>query len=399
MHASPASASDEAPRGKPRGIFAEPSEAKDAIPPCDNLLAMLRIALQAGPQSFLAKDDGENFPAGSGEQVLIIGLNWLGDSVMAMPAIQAFAKAFPGKRLTMLVKPGLAELWPMHPAIGETLVCAGSWPEMRKMAGQIRARKFAAAFILPQSFRSALIPFLARIPVRRGMRGHFRSALLTEIVSLPSNPGHLHQQQEYMAILGQEAGQDEFPALRISRVHAEKADAMLGQGQERWIGLIPGAARGPAKIWPADYFAALGQIIRKKQGGNIVIFGSAAEKDLCARVCAGIGGVINHAEGVINLAGRTNLPALAALMARCSVVIGNDSGGVHLAAAAGAAVIAIFGITDPAKTRPLGKKVVVLQDSLLRARDIPRRSAEAEESLKKISPELVAEAVRTLLNA
>lgn len=361
--------------------------------------------------AYPASVSAENSQTGSREQTLIVGLNWLGDSVMAMPAIQAFAKAFPEKRLTMLVKPALAELWPMHPAIDETWACSETFLEMGKIAGQIRGRRFETAFILPQSFRSALIPFLARVPRRIGMRGHFRSRLLTKIVSLPPNAGNIHQQQEYMAILGRNAGQDEFPLLRISNVHVEKAGAMLGQGKERWIGLIPGAARGPAKTWPADYFAALGQIIRKNHWGNIVIFGSAAEKDLCARISARIGNnapegainhaqsVVNHAEGVVNLAGQTNLPELAALMSRCSVVIGNDSGGVHLAAAAGAAVIVIFGITDPAKTKPLGRKVVILQDSLLRARDIPRHSAEAEKSLQRISPELAAETTRNLINA
>jgi len=354
--------------------------------------------------AYPASVSAENSKTGSREQTLIVGLNWLGDSVMAMPAIQAFAKAFPEKRLTMLVKPALAELWPMHPAIDETWACSETFLEMEKIAGQIRGRRFETAFILPQSFRSALIPFLARVPRRIGMRGHFRSCLLTKIVSLPPNAGNIHQQQEYMAILGRNADQDEFPALRISNTHVEKAGAMPGQGKERWIGLIPGAARGPAKTWPADYFAALGQIIRKNHWGNIVIFGSAAEKDLCARISARIGnnaseGVLSHAKSVVNLAGQTNLPELAALMSRCSVVIGNDSGGVHLAAAAGAAVIVIFGITDPVKTKPLGRKVVILQDSRLRARDIPRHSAEAEKSLQKISPELVAETTRNLINA
>lgn len=334
----------------------------------------------------------------SKEEILLVGLNWLGDSIMAMPAIQAYRRAFPEKRLTMLVKPALAELWPMHPAIDETWSCAETLPETGKIAGQIRGQQFTAAFILPQSFRSALIPFLGKVPQRIGLRGHFRRCLLTKIVSLPQNTGNIHQQHEYMAVLGQAADQGEFPILRIGRVHMEKAGAILGRGKERWIGLIPGAARGPAKIWPADYFSALGQIIRKNHYGNIVIFGSPAEKDRCARISARIeNNGLDHAEGVINLAGRTSLAELAAAMSRCSVVIGNDSGGIHLAAAAGAAVVAIFGITDPTKTKPLGGKVVILQDSPRRARDIPRRSAAAEKSLKNISPELVAETVRSLI--
>lgn len=344
------------------------------------------------------------------EQVIIVGPNWLGDSIMTMPAIQAYRRAFPEKRLIMLVKRKLAELWPMHPAIDETWGCAETFPEMGKIAGQIRRRQFETVFIMPQSFRSALIPFLARVPQRIGLRGHFRSCLLTKIASLPHNTDNIHQQYEYLAILGQEANQGEFPILRISSVLIAKACAILGHGKERWIGLIPGAARGPAKRWPEDYFAAVGIILKKSLKCNIVLFGSTADKELCVRIASAIGNdafpastdpppVENHAEGVINLAGQTSLPELAAFMSRCSVVIGNDSGGVHLAAAAGAAVIAIFGLTDPVKTKPLGPKVVVLQDSPLSARDIPRYSAAAEKSLKNISPEMVAETTRTLIDA
>lgn len=342
------------------------------------------------------------------EQVLIVGLNWLGDSIMTMPAIQAYRRVFPEKRLVMLVKPALGKLWPMHPAIDETLICEESLPEILKISAQIRGRHFATAFILPQSFRSALIPFLAKIPQRIGLRGHFRSCLLTTIAHLPQNAANLHQQYEYMTILGQEAIRDELPLLRINSAHSAKAEALLEYGKKHWIGLIPGAARGAAKRWPADYFSALGKILKKKLKCNIVIFGSTADKKLCARISSAIGNDVfpastdpapagNHAEGVINLAGQTSLPELAAFMSRCSVVIGNDSGGVHLAAAAGAAVIAIFGITDPAKTKPLGPRVVVLQDSPLSARDIPRHSAAAEQSLKNILPEMAAETVRSLI--
>jgi len=375
-------------------------------------------------------------PDHSRERVLIVGLNWLGDSIMTMPAIQAYRRAFPEKRLVMLVKPALGKLWPMHPAIDETLICEESLPEILKISAQIRSRHFATAFILPQSFRSALIPFLAKVPQRIGRRGHFRSCLLTTIARLPQNADNLHQQYEYMAILGQEAIRDELPALRINSAHLAKAEALLECGKKHWIGLIPGAARGAAKRWPADYFSALGKILKKSLKCNIVIFGSTADKELCARISSAIGNDVfpastdpwpsslagpsparaqagrplpadhatvdplqagNHAEGVINLAGQTSLPELAAFMSRCSVVIGNDSGGVHLAAAAGAAVIAIFGMTDPAKTKPLGPRVVVLQDSPLSARDIPRHSAAAEKSLKNISPEIAAEAARSFL--
>ncbi len=347
-----------------------------------------------------ASASGDAAPGRQPEQVLIVGLNWLGDSIMTMPALQAYRRAFPAKRLVMLVKPPLAQLWPMHPAVDETLTCDGSWPEMLRISAEIRERRFTAAFILPQSFRSALVPCLAKIPRRIGPRGHFRSWLLTTISPVPGIAGNTHQQHEYNAILGEDTLPDELPALRIDPQLLAKAGSILAaRDKGKWAGLMPGAARGESKRWPAEYFATLGQILKNKSGCNIVLFGSSADRELCARIASAIGddGVINHAKSVMNLAGKTSLPELAAFMSRCSVVIGNDSGGVHLAAAAGTPVVVIFGLTDPSRTKPLGRRVVVLQDSPQRTRDIPRRSAEAEKSLRNISPEMAAEAARSLI--
>ena len=345
----------------------------------------------------------------SRERVLIVALNWLGDSIMSMPAIQAYRRAFPAKRLTILIKPAMVDLWSMHPAIDDIWVCLESIPQIWKTASQINQRHFSTAYILPQSFRSALIPFLGKVPQRIGLRGHFRSCLLTNIVSLPQNAASLHQQFEYMPILGQKTTRDELPVLNINTALLAKTDKILGHNRKQaWIGLIPGAARGPAKRWPENYFTAVGKILIKNFKCNIVLFGSTADKELCTRIKMGIGNdvfpastnpspVENHAEDVINLAGRTSLPELAALMSRCSAVIGNDSGGVHLAAAVGTAVIVIFGITNPAKRKPLGQKVVVLQDSPLADRNVPRQSVTAEKSLKNISPEMAVEAIQSFL--
>jgi len=348
----------------------------------------LKIFMHAYPASVSADKPTDH----ARERVLIVGLNWLGDSIMSMPAIQAYRRAFPEKQLTILVKPAMADLWPMHPAVDETRVCSGSIADMWKTATQINRRHFSTAYILPQSFRSALIPFLGKIPRRIGLRGHFRSSLLTDVVPLPQNSACLHQQLEYTPVLGQQAIKDELPVINIDNTHLAKADELLGHGRNpAWVGLIPGAARGPAKRWPENYFAGLGNMLIKNSHCNIALFGSSADEELCTRINTATG------NACLNLAGRTSLPRLAALMSRCSVVIGNDSGGVHLAAAAGAPVIVIFGITNPAKTKPLGHRVVVLQDSPLADRHVPRQSTAAENYLKNISAEMAAEAARSFL--
>lgn len=329
------------------------------------------------------------------DAVMIVGLNWLGDSIMAMPAIQAYRRAFPEKRLVMLTKPKLAGLWPMHTAIDETWICPENLSGIRRSSAQARARRFSSAYILPQSFRSAIVPFLAGIPARIGQSGHCRRFMLTKIISRTPDMARFHQQYEYMDVLGVAAHNNELPTLRIQSHSVEMARALLGQTKEFLIGLIPGAARGASKRWPADHFASLGRTISRKYDCTILIFGSDADRNLCEFIRGQIG------ENALNLAGQTSLPDFAALLALCKTVIGNDSGGVHLAAATGAAVVAIFGITDPAKTKPLGSKVIVLQDSPLRSRDVSRNSVLAAASLKKITPERAAEAVEelTVLNA
>jgi ADP-heptose:LPS heptosyltransferase len=132
-------------------------------------------------------------------------------------------------------------------------------------------------------------------------------------------------------------------------------------------------------------------MLKKQTGGGIAVLGSAAESDLCAQVAAGIG------SGAVSLAGQTALPELAAILSECALAVSNDSGGMHLAAAVGIPVLAIFGITDPQKTGPLGPRARVLQDSAQRSRDIPRNSDEAAASLRRITPEKALTATQALL--
>ena len=325
-----------------------------------------------------------------GEEILIVGLNWLGDSIMSMPAIQAFRRAHPGSSLAMLARPPVAGLWKLSPAIDETIVCPGSLAAIVRTAAAIRGR-FTAAYVLPGSFRAGLVPFLAGIPRRIGRRGHWRPWLISEIALRPAGEGASHQALEYASVFGIELPPGAVPEIIIKPDLAAAAEKLLPDKKKPWIGLMPGAARGPSKCWPEDYFAASGSLMARDFNCHIALFGSPADREICAR----IGDVIGT--GAVNLAGRTSLPELAALMQRCSVVIGNDSGGAHLASAAGAAVIVIFGITSPGKTRPLGARVLVLQNSASSARDIPRRSELAAGALRNITPEMVVNAAGKII--
>ena len=344
----------------------------------------------------------------SGPATLIIGVNWLGDSLMTMPAIQAWRRAHPDARLVMLVKPKLKALWTLHPAVDEVWVLPPGVRALAAMVRAARAEKFEAAFVLPHSFRSALVPFLARVPRRIGPPGHGRNWMLTQVV--PPRPGteRAHQCFEYSAILGLEGG-NEAPRLQLTPELAARAKVLLGAsallgttGANRrlparqspgWIAVMPGAAYGPAKRWPAERFAAAGRLLKDRLKCNMVVLGSAEERSLCEAVARGTG------PGSLNLAGQTTLPELAAVLAKCVLALTNDSGGMHLATAMDIPVVAVFGITDPARTGPMGAAVRVLQNSMRRSRDIRRDAPEARASLRRITPEQVVEAAIELLKA
>ncbi len=330
-------------------------------------------------------------PRTPAESVLIAGVNWLGDSVMSMPALQAYRRTHPQTKLVMLVKPRLAGLWRLHPAIDELWTVPAHLGGMLLAARRAGGERFQTAFILPHSFRSALVPFMARIPNRVGLPGHGRDWMLTRIVQAPSLPGLEHQYHEYRELFGVSDLPLEAPRLNLSGQLMDHALRRLKNLNTPRIALLPGAAYGPAKRWPANHFSALGRMLKSALHCGIVVLGSDSENDLCARVAASIGA------GTCNLAGQTTLPEFVALLANCALVVANDSGGMHLAAAAGVPVLAIFGITDPQKTGPLGDRARILQESARKSRDLERNSEEAVLALQRITPEQALAAAQALL--
>lgn len=337
---------------------------------------------------------------GSGS-LLVVGVNWLGDSVMSLPALRALHRARPDLRRAMLVKSPLVPFWRLAAGLaGEIMLLeegiGGTW----RTAQRVRRAGFAAAVILPQSFRSALVPWLARVPERRGLPGRGRDLMLTDPVRPVEAAGRVHQAYRYYDLLGLAPNDDDFegPLLQVDvpaqgRI-LEEFGRHLPLRPGRFAALLPGAARGPSKRWPADRFIAAGRSIAAHTGWPVCVLGGAGEAADCAAVAAGIG------TSAANFAGRTSLPMLAALLAQCGVVVANDSGGMHMAAAVGAPVVGIFGLTDPAQTGPLGKFCRVVRPAgVTGASAIPRRSEEARAALETIAPDDIVRAAMDLIGA
>ena len=338
-------------------------------------------------------------PPAAPPRILIYSLNWLGDAIMSMPALQLFRAENPSAHITLLCKPNLAQLWAMHPAPNRVLPLyqppqAPQTPQ--KLIKTLREQKFEVSYILPHSFRSALIPFLSKIPQRIGLPGHFpRDFMLTDVRKPISSPERTHQAFEYLDLFLPDKNVTDFPppALKVPQSALAIMRAKLAQLPHPWIAVIPGAARGPSKRWPMEHYAETAATLVAETGGSIITLGTDAEHPICQQVAAA------SAPNGLNLAGKTNLLEFSAVLTLAQTTICNDSGGMHLAAALGTPLVAIFGITDPQKTGPIGKNITILQKSDQRSRDISRHSAAAEEALRAITPaETTAAALESLKN-
>lgn len=333
----------------------------------------------------------------SGENILLCVPNWLGDAVMCLPAVYGIKKFIPSARITVLTRASLLDYWKLVDGIENIISYERTLTNTFQSAMSIRQYHFAKAFIFPNSFRSAFIPFLAGVPSRTGLRGFSRAFMLTDVVESPSknNSSKQHQAWDYMAIIGLA---DKYSELQLPLLHVP--EAILHRCKQQlpicsnniFIGVFPGAMRGPSKRWPAEYFVEMAHKLQKIVNVSFLIFGSKHEITLCNEVQSQIG------KNSINFAGRTTLTELAGFLKLCEVVVSNDSGGMHLAAAVGTKVVGIFGMTDPSRTGPLGEnRRVISVTGIQHSSEIARYSAQAERVLRSILPDRVVSVVLDVL--
>ena len=331
--------------------------------------------------------------ASSGEAPLLIhSPNWLGDVVMALPAFRAWRQATGGRAAYILAKASVAGLWNLVRDVAGIIVLHPESSGMRDAAAEIRATPCEEAVLLPNSFRSAWLVRRGGIRYARGTTGEFRSFLISDPVDLTDLEG-AHQQCEYARLLAPADTIDPLPppsdAIDTSRLPAAPD---IGFDPANALVILPGAARGPSKRWPAEHYAAAAKLVLSRHPGlRVVVCGTPDEAGDCAALCAALGPT------ALNLAGKTKLFELASLIARARAVCCNDSGGMHLATAMGTPVVAIFGLTDPAKTGPLGRSRVVAAEGVRVSRSIPRESAAAARALASIDPHRVASALEEFL--
>lgn len=297
------------------------------------------------------------------EKLLVIGPAWVGDMVMAQTLFKVLKKTYPDASLDVLAPEWTRALLARMPEVNEAISMPlghgqFQWRERRSLGKQLRTQGYTRTYVLPNSWKSALVPFFAGIKHRTGWRGEMRYGLLNEVRVLDKARYPL-MIERFMA-LGLPDGAElpkpyPLPELVIDHDSLQQVLSRYQLTTEKPIvALCPGAAFGPSKRWPADYFAEVAQTVLAR-GQQVWLFGSKADQELTA--------VIQEKthQACVDLAGKTSLAEAIDLLSLAQVVVTNDSGLMHVSAALGRPVVALYGSTSTEFTPPLGERVKVVK--------------------------------------
>ncbi|MEY2547129.1 MAG: heptosyltransferase, partial [Verrucomicrobiota bacterium] len=279
-------------------------------------------------------------------RILIRATNWLGDAVMSAPTVRAIKRGRPDAHVTVLSPEKLAPLWKLIPEVDAVL----SLPN-KSLFGAVRLiekqPRFEVAILLPNSLRAALEVWLADVNRRVGYRGHARAWLLNQIVPERSRRGPpQHHARRYLHIVRKTGGRTR---------KWKDAFTLSASSSSTRLALCPGAEYGPAKRWLPERFSEVAKAIVDLTKVQWVLLGTEKDVDLGKQIAAAIG------DGCVNRIGETNLEELIAELRTCRLCLTNDTGTMHLATLLGIPVVAIFGSTEPALTRPLGRGHIVIR--------------------------------------
>ena len=286
------------------------------------------------------------------ERILIVAPSWVGDAVLSEPLIAVLREPLQEPSIDVLAPPWCAPVYARIRGVADIVDSPFRHGELglgrrRMLAQTLRARRYAIAFVLPNSFKSALIPWLARIPRRIGYTGEMRRALLTEARRLDRALPRMVDRFVALAVpKGRLVPTPPGPVLVPDTGNAGAAVRSLGLSTRRPIAILcPGAEYGPAKRWPAEHFIALARGLLD-DGFAVWLMGSPNDQAAAQPIAAAL-------PEVRDLAGRTDLGTAIDLLSLAAVVVSNDSGLMHAAAAVGRPLIALFGSSSPEYTPPL----------------------------------------------
>jgi heptosyltransferase-2 len=361
------------------------------------------------------------FDPGSVRTLLIRGTNWVGDSILSLPALKRARLEFPHAKITLLVLPWVAGIYEGCTAVDEIWLYdrkglyRGLFGKMR-LIRELRQRQFDAALLFQNAFEAAMLTRLAGIPVRAGYDRDGRGWLLSHKVAVDPRVSELHQTYYYLDLLEQLVGgprtaqglepkpTSQFAAVAMpditlavspARKHAART-RLQSQGVDfnrTVVGVNPGAFYGSAKRWLSERYATvLDRLIDERQV-SVVIFGSPNEVAIAEAIYSGM------RNRPVILSGRTELSEVIAMIACCDLFLTNDSGPMHLAAALRVPMLAIFGSTDEIATGPMSPVALVLNKRVECSPCLLRECPIDHRCMTRITAEEVAQQAFRMIDA
>jgi len=309
------------------------------------------------------------------EKIIVRGSNWIGDAVMTLPALAALRSLFPSAQIDILARKWSAPVYSYCPDISNLIEYEkergfGSLASLRDMSAKIKRNGYQISIVFPNSFESALLFRLAGIPKVYGYNTDFRSAILTKAIEVPRDKRSKHEVFYYLNLIeklfgnGASEWSDALKIrLAIPSEDVEEVKRLLSsmgyKSNRPLIGFSPSAAFGPAKCWPVENYSNLAvKLLEAFPEGKILVFGTDEDVEIGKRIIASIG------DGGIDLCGKTSLKQAICAISCLDLMVTNDSGLMHIAAACDIPIVALFGSTNPVTTGPWSDKAIVIRHEL-----------------------------------
>lgn len=348
-------------------------------------------------------------------KILVRATNWVGDAIMALPALRAVRAKFADAHIAIVARPYVADIYRGQGVCDELIAYDPRGAEKgiggrERLASRLRAERFDAALLLQNAFDAAWLAWRAAIPERIGYARDGRGILLTKSIAVPK-AGEIpaHEQFYYLELVRRAGwveraeGEREI-SLAVSREARESAEAKLvaagtrprsqansgapGSASGLRVAIGAGASYGSAKCWLPERFAEVANRLMSESDAEIILFGTAGETAVSNAIIAGM------KRKPIDLTGKTAIAELPALLSRCQLFVGNDSGAMHVASAVGLPVVAIFGPTDPFGTAPVTPKCTIVQEKPYCSPCFLRRCPTDHRCMTRVSVESVTAAAR-----
>jgi heptosyltransferase II len=335
-------------------------------------------------------------------KILIRATNWIGDAIMALPALRAVRDKFCDAQVSIVARPYVADLY-RDQGICDELIPYDTkggqrgWRGREALAAELRSKKFDVALLLQNAFDAAWLAWRAGIPTRVGYARDGRSLLLTKTIKVPK-PGEIpaHEKFYYLELLRRAGWVEHLQdaphiALHVPDAARQRGMQMLVEAgarpPARRIAVGAGASYGSAKCWPPDRFAKALNEFQSQADVDVILFGTAGE----AAVAGAIAG--NLRRPPIDLTGKTSIADLPGLLSQCHLFLGNDSGAMHVAAAVGLPVVAVFGPTDPEGTAPVTPRASIVQQKPYCSPCFLRRCPTDHRCMLAVTPSMVGTAL------